>query len=72
MGVECFRLFLFMKARMALEQPGATVPAKDRIIVAHRTNHFRFREAAHRFPEERGEGVGRAADTHLCLGSAFM
>src|ERR1700674_901866 len=61
-----------MKARMALQQPCAAVPAKNRIVVARGANLFGFREAAHRFLEERCEGVRRAPHVHLCLGSPFM
>ena len=47
-GVERLGLFLFNKAGMALQQPGATVPAQDRIVVPPGTNHLSFREVMHR------------------------
>ena len=71
-GVECFGLFLFNEAGMALQQPGATVPAKNSIVVARGTNRFGFREAAHRLREKWGESVRRASHAHLRFRSPFM
>src|SRR6202023_4227570 len=69
---ECFGLFLFLKARMTLQQAGAPVPAKKSIVVVGRTNHLGFGEASHCLRKERGEGMRRAAHAHLRLCSPFM
>src|SRR5882762_3957502 len=65
-GVEGFGLSLFSKPRMALEQTRAAVPAKNGIVIASGAYLLGFCEAAHRFLEERGEGVGRTPHAHLC------
>src|SRR5216683_463799 len=57
---------------MALQQPGATVPAKDSVIVARGTNRFRFGEVAHRLPKQWSESVRRTSHAHLRLRSPFM
>src|ERR1700694_5462751 len=57
---------------MALQQPRATVPAKDGIVVARRPNHFRSREAAHPLFKKRSQGMRRASYMHLRLGSPLM
>src|SRR5579863_10309992 len=57
---------------MALQQPGATVPAKNSVVVPRGTNRFGFREAAHRLREKRGKSVRRAPHAHLGFRPPFM
>src|ERR1700678_3506199 len=70
--VECVRFFLFMKAGIALQQPGAPVPAKNGVVVVWRVNHLSLGEAAHGLGEERREAVGRTTHSHLSFGSPLM
>ena len=55
-----------------MEQPRTTVPAKNGIVVAGRTNSFSLREAAHRLIEEGSQGMRRTPHMHLRLGSPFV
>src|SRR5437588_12798322 len=57
---------------MVLQQPGATVPAKNSIVVPRGTNQFGFREAVHRLREKWGKSVRRASRAHLRLRPPFM
>src|SRR6266851_4387347 len=63
-SVECFGLFFFRETGMALQQPGAAVPAKNSIVVPRGTNQFGFREAVHRLREKWGKSVRRASRGH--------
>src|SRR5258706_14218397 len=57
---------------MVLQEPRATVPSKNSVVVACGPNHFRFGKAAHRLPEKRGKSVRSAAHAHLCFRPPFM
>src|ERR1700716_4133763 len=57
---------------MALQQPGATVPAKNSVVVPRGTNRFGFREAAHRLREKWGNRVRRPPRAHLRFRPPFM
>jgi hypothetical protein len=57
---------------MALQQPGAKVPAKNSVVVPRRTNRFGFREAVHRLHEKWSKRVRRAPYAHLCFRPPFM
>src|SRR5271170_1752480 len=57
---------------MALQQPGATVPTKNSIVVPRGTDRFGFREAAHRLREKWGKSVRRAPHAHLGFRPPFM
>jgi hypothetical protein len=56
-GVECFGFFFFLKAGIVLQQPGASVPAKDGIVIVRRMNYLSFPKAAHGFREKGNKGV---------------
>jgi len=40
---------LEMKVRPAFQQSDATIPSKNAVVIAHRTDFFSFRKAAHGF-----------------------
>src|SRR2546427_5320396 len=57
LGVEGRRAAIKMKIGAAFEEPDATVPAENTVVVAGGADFFRFGEAAHGFFDERQEGV---------------
>src|SRR6266446_7383388 len=57
---------------MALQQPGAAVPAKNSIVVSRGTNQLGLREAVHRLREKWGKSVRRASRGHLRFRPPFM
>src|SRR6266852_1187693 len=51
-----------MKIGAAFQQSNTAVPAKNAIVVAGRTNFFRFRETAHGFFDQRQKNVRSVPD----------
>src|SRR5437667_9013292 len=70
LGVEGRRAAIKMKIGAAFEEPDATVPAENTVVVAGGADFFRFGEAAHGFFDERQEEVRGIADEELGLGAA--
>src|ERR1700741_2247219 len=70
--VKYYRCLLPLKISAALQQPDATVPTKDGVIIAGRPDLFRFRKAAHGFFEERQQRVWRVSGPQLGFCAAFM
>ena len=63
---------LEMKVRPAFQQPDATIPAQNAIVIACRPDFFRFRKAVHGFFHQRQESVRRVADEELGLRMALV
>src|SRR5260370_23359838 len=56
----------------AFQQPHATVPAEDGVVVALWAQLFRFREAAQRLLPQRSERVSESPRMNLRLDAAFV
>src|SRR6516165_7679014 len=61
-----------LKVGAALQQPDATVPAQDGIIVASRPDLFRFGEKTHGLFKQGQQRVGRVSGAELGLRPAFV
>src|SRR3982075_539231 len=72
LGVEGRRAAVKMKIRAAFQEPDATVPAENTVVVACGADFFRFGETAHGFFDERQENVRGVADQELGLGAALV
>lgn len=72
LGVEGRRAAIKMKIGAAFEEPDATVPAENTVVIASGADFFRFGEAAHSFFDERQEDVRGVADEELGLGATLV
>src|SRR5882724_1622164 len=72
LGVEGHRAAIKMKIRAAFQEPDATVPAENAVIIAGGADFLRFGEAAHGFFDERQKNVRGIADNELRLGAALV
>src|SRR5260370_2117446 len=70
-GIERHGLFLQTQIGAAFQQPHATVPAEDGVVVARWAQLFRFREAAQRLLEKRTQRVSENPLTELPLDPPF-
>src|SRR5260370_30993274 len=71
-GIERHGIFLQTQIGTAFQQPHATVPAEDGVVVALWAQLFRFREAAQRLLQKRSERVSETPRMELRLDAAFV
>ena len=72
LGVKGRRAAIKMKIGAAFEEPDATVPAENAVVIAGGTDFFRFGKAAHGFFDKRQKDVRGIADEELGLGAALI
>ena len=71
----CFksnRLLLGLYARQALQQSGATVPSKDRVVVVLWANFLCLFEAGHCVLQQGHQHTQRSSGAQLRLGPSFV
>src|SRR5882762_7047335 len=72
LGVKGRRPAIKMKIGTAFQEPDATVPAENTVVIAGGTDFFRFGKTAHGFFDKRQKDVRGIADEKLGLGAALI
>src|SRR5713101_8892 len=72
LGAEGRRAAVKIKIGATFQEPDATVPAENAVVIANGADFLRFREAAHGFFDKRQKDVRGVADQELGLGAALV
>src|SRR6266478_4569638 len=72
LGVEGRRTAVKIKIGATFQEPDATVPAENAVVIADGAYFFRFGEAAHGLLDKRQKDVRGVADQELGLGAALV
>src|SRR6267378_6943236 len=72
LGVKGRRAAIKMKIGTAFQEPDATVPTENAVIIAGGADFFRFGKAAHGFFDKRQKDVRGVADKELRFGAALI
>src|ERR1700682_376779 len=72
LGVEGRGAAIKVKIGAAFQEPDATVPAENTVVIADGADFFGFGETAHGFLDERQKDVRGIANEELRLGAALV
>src|SRR5882672_5178607 len=72
LSVESRRTAVKIKIGATFQEPDATVPAENAVVIADGADFFRFGKTAHGFFDKRQKDMRGIADQELGLGAALV